>query len=386
MDGGSATPVRSASRSSTTSRASARGATAARTARSSRCSARGRRALRARRPLPAQGRPALAGHRLRRVASPARCTTGASASRPARPPRPTKARVERFAVRVVDGVVELAAVTETRIHLLLLRRRLRRRDRDARATHHRRARRPRPSRQPRQALHQGLDAAPHREPRRARPAARAIRRCGATARSPRARVSWDAALDHVADRFARCIARARARLRRVLRLRPAPHRGLLRLQQARQGPHRHRPTSTPTRACACRGGRPATSRRSARTRRRACYEDIDHAECLFIAGSNTACAHPVLFRRIEAARAREPGAEGRSSSIRAAPTTARFADLHLAIQPGTDVALFHGMLHLMLWESRIDRDYIAAHTRGFRRAARGGARVDAAGGGGDCAA
>lgn len=34
----------------------------------------------------------------------------------------------------------------------------------------------------------------------------------------------------------------------------------------------------------------------------ACYADIDHARCIFIAGSNTAYAHPVIFRRIEDAR------------------------------------------------------------------------------------
>ena len=38
----------------------------------------------------------------------------------------------------------------------------------------------------------------------------------------------------------------------------------------------------------------------------ACYDDLDHARCLFIAGSNTAWAHPILFRRIEDARARNP--------------------------------------------------------------------------------
>ena len=37
-----------------------------------------------------------------------------------------------------------------------------------------------------------------------------------------------------------------------------------------------------------------------------CYEDLDHAATLFIAGSNTAFAHPILFRRIEDARARNP--------------------------------------------------------------------------------
>jgi assimilatory nitrate reductase catalytic subunit len=41
------------------------------------------------------------------------------------------------------------------------------------------------------------------------------------------------------------------------------------------------------------------------------------------------------------------------------------ADLHLAIQPGTDVALFNGMLHHLIWEGRVDTDFIAAHTTGF---------------------
>ena len=45
--------------------------------------------------------------------------------------------------------------------------------------------------------------------------------------------------------------------------------------------------------------------------------------------------------------------------------TADCADLFLQIQPGTDVALFHGMLHLMLWEGWIDQTYIDAHTEGF---------------------
>ncbi len=38
------------------------------------------------------------------------------------------------------------------------------------------------------------------------------------------------------------------------------------------------------------------------------------------------------------------------------------------IQPGTDVSLFNGMLHLMLWEGWTDAAYIAAHTSGLRRA------------------
>jgi assimilatory nitrate reductase catalytic subunit len=45
--------------------------------------------------------------------------------------------------------------------------------------------------------------------------------------------------------------------------------------------------------------------------------------------------------------------------------TCDLADLHLAILPGTDVALFHGVLHLLLWEDWVDRDFIKAHTEGL---------------------
>jgi assimilatory nitrate reductase catalytic subunit len=96
----------------------------------------------------------------------------------------------------------------------------------------------------------------------------------------------------------------------------------------------------------------------------ACYDDIDDAHCLFVAGANTAWAHPILFRRIEAARAKHPERKLIVVDPRAT-ATASSADLHIAIEPGTDVALFHGMLHLMLWEDKVDRAFIAAHTAGF---------------------
>ncbi len=94
------------------------------------------------------------------------------------------------------------------------------------------------------------------------------------------------------------------------------------------------------------------------------YEDIDHAECIFIVGSNTAFAHPILFRRIEAARARNP----RVKLIVADPRrteTASEADLFLQIKPGSDVALFNAMLRVMLDERLLDQTYISEHTDGF---------------------
>ncbi|WP_312586595.1 nitrate reductase [Comamonas terrigena] len=96
----------------------------------------------------------------------------------------------------------------------------------------------------------------------------------------------------------------------------------------------------------------------------ACYDDLQHARCLFIVGSNAAWAHPILFRRIEDAKAANPQLRIIVADPRRTET-AEIADLFLPLQPGTDVQLFHGMLHAMLWEGWLDTDYIARHTSGF---------------------
>ncbi len=95
-----------------------------------------------------------------------------------------------------------------------------------------------------------------------------------------------------------------------------------------------------------------------------CYDDIEAAGTIFIAGANTAYAHPILFRRIEAARQAKPDLKLVVVDPRRTDTAAE-ADLHLAILPGTDVALYHAMLNVMLWEERIDRAAIDAHTEGW---------------------
>lgn len=94
------------------------------------------------------------------------------------------------------------------------------------------------------------------------------------------------------------------------------------------------------------------------------YADLDHAGCVLVAGANPAFAHPILFRRLEAARAKNPAQRLIVVDPRRTDT-AEMADLHLPLAPGSDVPLFLGMLHLLLVEQRVDRAYIAAHTRGF---------------------
>ncbi|SEC09279.1 assimilatory nitrate reductase (NADH) alpha subunit apoprotein [Pseudomonas mohnii] len=94
------------------------------------------------------------------------------------------------------------------------------------------------------------------------------------------------------------------------------------------------------------------------------YEDLESSDCVMIVGSNMAYAHPVLFRRLEEAKSSRPQMKVIVIDPRRTDTC-DLADLHLAILPGTDVALFHGILHLLLWENRVDHDFIKAHTQGL---------------------
>jgi ferredoxin-nitrate reductase len=95
-----------------------------------------------------------------------------------------------------------------------------------------------------------------------------------------------------------------------------------------------------------------------------CYEDIDLADVVLIAGSNLAEAHPVLFDRLKAAKAARPA----TAIIVIDPrrtATARAADLHLPVRPGGDVALFNALGRLLLDFDAVDHDFVANHANGF---------------------
>src|SRR5690606_22157978 len=88
----------------------------------------------------------------------------------------------------------------------------------------------------------------------------------------------------------------------------------------------------------------------------------DLADLVVFAGHNAAWTHPVLFRRMEAARARGQ----RHVVIDPRRTdTAEVADLHLPLAPQTDVRLWNGLLADLMRRGAVDASYIAAHVAGF---------------------
>ncbi|AIQ64041.1 reductase [Paenibacillus stellifer] len=92
------------------------------------------------------------------------------------------------------------------------------------------------------------------------------------------------------------------------------------------------------------------------------YEDMDGTDLFFVIGSNMADCHPILFLRMMdriKAGARLIVVDPRRTA------TAEKADLYLRINPGTDLALLNGLLHLILKNGYADHEFIQAHTTGF---------------------
>ena len=91
-------------------------------------------------------------------------------------------------------------------------------------------------------------------------------------------------------------------------------------------------------------------------------DEIRDSEMMFVIGSNTTEAHPIIA--MEMKRARQRGAK----LVVADPRKiwlAEMADLHLQLKPGTDVWLLSAMANVIISENLHDEKFIVKHTRDF---------------------
>lgn len=95
-----------------------------------------------------------------------------------------------------------------------------------------------------------------------------------------------------------------------------------------------------------------------------CYEDLELTNCAFIIGANAAECHPILYNRLQKHHKKNPAMKMIVVDPRRTQT-AEDADLHLAIQPGTDIDLLNGIAHLLMQWGLLDRAFIERHTAGF---------------------
>ncbi|MEO1612486.1 MAG: molybdopterin-dependent oxidoreductase, partial [Pseudomonadota bacterium] len=97
------------------------------------------------------------------------------------------------------------------------------------------------------------------------------------------------------------------------------------------------------------------------------YEDLEEADLIVLVGSNLAWCHPVLYQRIVAAKAARPAMKVVNVDPRRTATS-DLADLHLALAPGSDVALFNGLLAKIDARGGVYADFAGRHVDGLPEA------------------
>lgn len=92
------------------------------------------------------------------------------------------------------------------------------------------------------------------------------------------------------------------------------------------------------------------------------YSDLEKAHCFFIVGSNTAEAHPVVFRRIMRRKLDNPDTVKVINVDPRVSQTSRIADLHLQFKPGTDLTLLNAMAQVIVEEKLYDEEFLKNYT------------------------
>jgi ferredoxin-nitrate reductase len=95
-----------------------------------------------------------------------------------------------------------------------------------------------------------------------------------------------------------------------------------------------------------------------------CYEDLDITDCAFLIGTNTAECHPIIFNRLRKNHKKNRNVKLIVVDPRCTET-AKVADLHLAIKPGTDIDLLNGIAHILMRDGYEEDVFIDECTQGF---------------------
>jgi formate dehydrogenase major subunit len=90
--------------------------------------------------------------------------------------------------------------------------------------------------------------------------------------------------------------------------------------------------------------------------------DVEHAEVVLLVGCNPTANHPVAATFMKDAATR--GTKLLVANVRR-PPIADFAEQYVQIRPGTDVAFYNGMMHVIIEEGLYDREFVAQRTEGF---------------------
>lgn len=95
------------------------------------------------------------------------------------------------------------------------------------------------------------------------------------------------------------------------------------------------------------------------------YDDIELADTFLITGANPAWCHPILFRRIELHKEKNPKVKIIVIDPRKTDSALN-ADLHLQIIPGTDIILYHALAKRIIEKGYVDHDFIKNNTENYQ--------------------
>jgi ferredoxin-nitrate reductase len=95
-----------------------------------------------------------------------------------------------------------------------------------------------------------------------------------------------------------------------------------------------------------------------------CYDDIELADTFFVTGANPAWCHPIIWRRVEAHKEANPDVKIIVVDPRKTQSAA-IADLHIQLNPGTDIVLYNAIGRVLIERNWIDQAFIDNHTDGF---------------------
>jgi assimilatory nitrate reductase catalytic subunit len=91
------------------------------------------------------------------------------------------------------------------------------------------------------------------------------------------------------------------------------------------------------------------------------YDDFEQSDLLIFVGANPVIAHPVMWNRVKA--------NARDHSIVVVDPrrtkTAAEADVHIPVNPKTDIVLLYGLAWLLIERGWIDSDFIASSVSGY---------------------
>jgi anaerobic selenocysteine-containing dehydrogenase len=187
-----------------------------------------------------------------------------------------------------------------------------------------------------------------------------MRRIGAKGEGRFARISWDEALDTIADRF-QAIAASPDGPQAIL---PYSYAGTMGLLQGSSMDRRffHRLGASLLDRTICSAAGKAGWGAVVGASMGMDLEEYVDSRLILIWGSNPVSSHLHFWTRAQEAKRR--GAKLIAiDPYRSA--TAEKCHEHVALLPGTDAALAFGIMHVLIDEQRIDRDYVDRYTLGY---------------------